>query len=129
MNTTLVRQAQKFLKKQGIKLSREQVYQKLVKEGFIDEYGNPTEWAIEQGLVKQQVTYPQGMEFKEDQDLDEVFSRMPPSAFNYSDNPDLSSIEIKPLIKAIKEALKDGNLSEQGCIRWTKVLRDAESRF
>lgn len=127
MNTTLVRQAQKFLKKQGIQLSREQIYQRLVKGNFIDKDGNPTQWAFEQGLVKQVITYPQGIQSQEDRDLDEVFSRMPPSAFNYSENPELSSIQTEPLVKAIKEALKDGNLSEQGRINWIKTLRDIET--
>lgn len=62
MNSELVADMQRDLKAHGINLSREQVYQHLVKYGFIDKLGNPTPWALERGFVTQIYDFPNGIE-------------------------------------------------------------------
>lgn len=130
MNSDLVKQAQKELKRQGIVLSREQVFQKLVKSNLIDKYGNATEYAVNNGLVAESYTFSKGMQelsdSQDEQDITNVLSRLPQGSINYSDDPNLSSIQRKPLIKAIKDALKDGSLSKQGRLKWKKTLADIE---
>ena len=60
--TPLVKSMQKDLKNKGFNLSLEQTYQKLLKANFINTEGEPTEWAIKNGYVGVEYTYPQGMQ-------------------------------------------------------------------
>jgi hypothetical protein len=60
--TPLVKSMQKDLKNKGFNLSLEQTYQKLLKANFINTEGEPTEWAIKNGYVGFEYTYPQGMQ-------------------------------------------------------------------
>ena len=60
--TPLVKSMQKDLKNKGFNLSLEQTYQYLLKANFINTEGEPTEWAIKNGYVDVEYTYPQGMQ-------------------------------------------------------------------
>ena len=124
--TPLVKEMQKDLKKQGYHFSLEQSYQHLLKANFIDADGQPTEWAIKNGYVGIEYSYPQGMPTQDESDILAVLGYLPQNAIHYSNYPDLSKIDKKPLIKAIKSALHDNVLSVDGCRKWKKVLLDLE---
>ncbi len=143
--TSLVKDMQKDLKKKGFKISLEQIYQKLVKANFIDVDGNPTKWAIENGYVGVEYSYPQGMQASQEQqdqadvlevlnrlpqsaDVLEVLNRLPQSTVHYDDVPDSSKIETQRIKKAIKSALNDDALSADGRKKWKNILKDIESR-
>lgn len=127
--TPLVKSMHKDLKKKGFNLSLEQTYQKLLKANFIDAGGQPTKWAIENGYVGVEYTYPQGMQANQDQaDIMEVLNRLPQSAIHYNDRPNLSGIDKEPLKKAIKQALHDKVISADGRKKWKNILKDIESK-
>ena len=125
--TPLVKDMQKDLKKQGYHFSLEQTYQHLLKANFIDADGQPTKWAIENGYVGVEYTYPQGMPTQDESDILTVLGYLPQSAIHYNDRPNLSGIDKKPLKKAIKQALHDDVLSSDGRRKWKKVLLDLEA--
>lgn len=125
--TPLVKDMQKNLKKQGYHLSLEQTYQYLLKNNFIDADGQPTKWAIENGYVGVEYTYPQGMPTQDESDILTVLGYLPQSAIHYNDRPNLSRIDKEPLKKAIKQALHDKALSADGRRKWKKVLLDLEA--
>ena len=124
--TPLVKSMHKDLKKQGYHFSLEQTYQHLLKANFIDADGQPTEWAIKNGYVGIEYSYPQGMQTQDESDILAVLGYLPQNAIHYSNYPDLSKIDKKPLIKAIKSALHNNVLSVHGCKKWKKVLLDLE---
>lgn len=125
--TPLVKDMQKDLKKQGYHFSLEQTYQKLLKANFIDADGQPTKWAIKNGYVGIEYTYPQGMPTQDESDILTVLGYLPQSAIHYNDRPNLSGIDKEPLKKAIKQALHDDVLSSDGRRKWKKVLLDLEA--
>ena len=124
--TPLVKDMQKDLKKQGYHFSLEQTYQHLLKANFIDADGQPTKWAIKNGYVGIEYTYPQGMPTQDESDILTVLGYLPQSAIHYNDRPNLSGIDKEPLKKAIKQALHDDVLSSDGRRKWKKVLLDLE---
>ena len=126
--TPLVKDMQKNLKKQGYHLSLEQTYQYLLKNNFIDADGQPTKWAIENGYVGVEYTYPQGMPTQDESDILTVLGYLPQSAIHYNDRPNLSGIDKEPLKKAIKQALHDKVLSADGRKKWKNILKDIESK-
>lgn len=135
MNTELVKQAQIMLNKLGMNVTREEAYQELLKQNFINIDGSPTQWALDNGLIGQVYRYefPNGLkktkmteEEAEDHDMHEVFSRMPKKAFINDRKNDDYLIDAPELIKAIKGALIDGNLTSNGRKKWQKVLKDLE---
>ena len=125
--TPLVKDMQKDLKKQGYHFSLEQTYQHLLKANFIDADGQPTKWAIENGYVGVEYTYPQGMPTQDESDILTVLGYLPQSAIHYNDRPNLSGIDKEPLKKAIKQALHDDVLSSDERRKWKKVLLDLEA--
>lgn len=125
--TPLVKNVQKDLKKQGYHLSLEQTYQKLLKANFIDADGQPTKWAIKNGYVGVEYTYPQGMPTQDESDILTVLGYLPQSAIHYNDRPNLSGIDKEPLKKAIKQALHDDAISINGRKKWKNVLLDLEA--
>ena len=127
--TPLVKDMQKDLKKQGYRFSLEQTYQHLLKANFIDADGQPTKWAIKNGYVGIEYSYPQGMPTQDENDILTVLGYLPQSAIHYNDRPDLSKIDKKPLIKAIKSAFHDDVLSSDGRRKWKKVLLDLEKKL
>ncbi|WP_278825970.1 hypothetical protein [Lactobacillus gallinarum] len=126
--TPLVKDMQKDLKKQGYRFSLEQTYQHLLKANFIDADGQPTKWAIENGYVGVEYTYPQGMPTQNESDILTVLGYLPQSAIHYNDRPNLSGIDKEPLKKAIKQALHDKVLSADGRKKWKNILKDIESK-
>lgn len=125
--TPLVKSVQKDLKKQGYYLSLEQTYQYLLKANFIDADGQPTKWAIENGYVGIEYSYPQGMLTQDESDMLTVLGYLPQSAIHYNDRPNLSGVDKEPLKKAIKQALHDDVLSSDGRKKWKNVLLDLEA--
>lgn len=125
--TPLVKSMQKDLKKQGYYLSLEQTYQYLLKANFIDADGQPTKWAIENGYVGIEYSYPQGMLTQDESDMLTVLGYLPQSAIHYNDRPNLSGVDKEPLKKAIKQALHDDVLSSDGRKKWKNVLLDLEA--
>ena len=125
--TPLVKSMHKDLKKKRFNLSLEQTYQKLLKANFIDADGQPTKWAIENGYVGVEYTYPLGMPTQDESDILTVLGYLPQSAIHYNDRPNLSGIDKEPLKKAIKQALHDDVLSSDGRRKWKKVLLDLEA--
>lgn len=125
--TPLVKSMQKDLKKQGYHLSLEQTYQYLLKANFIDADGQPTKWAIENGYVGIEYSYPQGMPTQDESDFLTVLGYLPQSAIHYNDRPNLSGIDKEPLKKAIKQALHDDAISINGRKKWKNVLLDLEA--
>ena len=126
--TPLVKDMQKDLKKQGYHFSLEQTYQHLLKVNFIDADGQPTKWAIENGYVGVEYTYPQGMPTQDESDILTVLGYLPQSAIHYNDRPNLSGIDKEPLKKAIKQALHDKVLSADGRKKWKNILKDIEAK-
>lgn len=127
--TPLVKDMHKDLKKQGYHFSLEQTYQHLLKANFIDADGQPTKWAIENGYVGVEYTYPQGMPTQDESDILTVLGYLPQSAIHYNDRPNLSGIDKEPLKKAIKQALHDDVLSSDGRRKWKKVLLDLKKKL
>ena len=126
--TPLVKDMQKDLKKQGYHFSLEQTYQHLLKANFIDADGQPTKWAIENGYVGVEYTYPQEMPTQDESDILTVLGYLPQSAIHYNDRPNLSGIDKEPLKKAIKQALHDKVLSADGRKKWKNILKDIEAK-
>ena len=126
--TPLVKDMQKDLKKQGYHFSLEQTYQHLLKANFIDADGQPTKWAIKNGYVGVEYTYPQGMPTQDESDILTVLGYLPQSAIHYNDRPNLSGIDKEPLKKAIKQALHDKVLSADGRKKWKNILKDIEAK-
>ena len=126
--TPLVKDMHKDLKKQGYHLSLEQTYQHLLKANFIDADGQPTKWAIENGYVGVEYTYPQGMPTQDESEILTVLGYLPQSAIHYNDRPNLSGIDKEPLKKAIKQALHDKVLSADGRKKWKNILKDIEAK-
>ena len=126
--TPLVKDMHKDLKKQGYHFSLEQTYQHLLKANFIDADGQPTKWAIENGYVGVEYTYPQGMPTQDESDILTVLGYLPQSAIHYNDRPNLSGIDKEPLKKAIKQALHDKVLSADGRKKWKNILKDIEAK-
>lgn len=126
--TPLVKDMQKDLKKQGYRFSLEQTYQHLLKANFIDADGQPTKWAIKNGYVGIEYSYPQGMPTQDESDILTVLGYLPQSAIHYNDRPNLSGIDKEPLKKAIKQALHDKVLSADGRKKWKNILKDIESK-
>lgn len=139
--TPLVKSMQQDFKNKGLNLNLEQTYQYLLKANFIDADGQPTKWAIENGYVGVEYTYPQGMpttngqsaddqqiEFTQDEnDILTVLGYLPQNAIHYNDRRNLSGIDKEPLKKAIKQALHDDAISINGRKKWKKVLLDLEA--
>lgn len=86
---------------------------------MIDQQGNPTKWAIEKGYIQE---VPTVKEPTSDKDLDNVFSRMPDSAFTWIESQGSYAMDTAELKKAILSALKDGSLSPTGRQHWLEVL-------
>ncbi|WP_278390562.1 hypothetical protein [Lactobacillus acetotolerans] len=123
---TLVEQSYEFMKQLKPSVTKQEVYLLLVENNMIDEDGHPTEFAIENHLVDVEKVPKLTPEQQKDQDIQQVFKYMRKENFKDADDPEDCYIEAKPLISAIKKALVDGSLSEDGRSKWSKVLKDLE---
>lgn len=135
----LVEQMYEFMYKIDKSLTKQDVYKKAIKENFIDEQGNPTKWALDNGLVseanaieearnKLNQINPQEIKDQVDADIDNVFRRMPESAFKWVESEKKYAMDQKELKKAILSALKDGSLSRVGRKHWLEVLANINSQ-
>src|SRR5699024_11131968 len=120
-------------------LTKQDVYKKAIEINMIDQQGNPTKWALDNGLVSEANTIeearnklnqinPQEIKDQADADIDNVFSRMPDSAFKWVESEKQYAIDQQELKKAILSALKDGSLSRVGRKHWLEVLADINSQ-
>ena len=123
---TLVEQSYEFMKQLKPSVTKQEVYLQMVDCDLIDEDGNPTEYAINNHLVEGKEESELTQEQQDDQDLRQVFKYMKEEDFKDADDPEDCYIEAKPLISAIKRALADGSLSEDGQSKWAGVLKDLE---
>lgn len=123
---TLVEQSYGFMKQLKPSVTKQEVYLLLVENNMIDKNGNPTKYAINNHLVEVKEAPKLTQEQQDDQDLQQVFKYMRKENFKDADDPEDCYIEAKPLISAIKKALADGLLSEDGRLKWSKVLKDLE---
>ncbi len=135
----LVEQMYKFMHKIDKSLTKQDVYKKAIEINMIDQQGNPTKWALDNGLVSEANTIeearnklnqinPQEIKDQADADIDNVFSRMPDSAFKWVESEKQYAIDQQELKKAILSALKDGSLSRVGRKHWLEVLADINSQ-
>ena len=115
----LVEQMYKFMHEIDKSLTKQDVYKKAIENNMIDYQGNPTKEAIEKGYIQE---VPTGKEPTSDKDLDNVFSRMPDSAFKWVESEGQYAMDQQELKKAILSALKDGSLSPVGRKHWLEVL-------
>ena len=124
---TLVEQSYEFMKQVKPDVTKQEVYLQMVQNNLIDEDGNPTEFAIKNHLVSVgQAPQPAQQLTQEDIDTQNVFKYINPNDVINADDPDKCQFKMVPLIKAIKQALKDGSLSAQGRKSWSKTLNDLE---
>lgn len=135
----LVEQMYKFMHKIDKSLTKQDVYKKAIEINMIDQQGNPTKWALDNGLVSEANTIeearnklnqinPQEIKDQVDADIDNVFSRMPDSAFKWVESEKQYAIDQQELKKAILSALKDGSLSRVGRKHWLEVLANINSQ-
>lgn len=135
----LVEQMYKFMHKIDKSLTKQDVYKKAIEINMIDQQGNPTKWALDNGLVseanaieearnKLNQINPQEIKDQVDADIDNVFSRMPDSAFKWVESEKQYAIDQQELKKAILSALKDGSLSRVGRKHWLEVLANINSQ-
>ena len=135
----LVEQAYQMMKQLNKNVSKQEIYKKLIEINMIDQQGNPTKWALDNGLVSEANTIeearnklnqinPQEIKDQVDADLDNVFRRMPKDAFKYLNEHDGYAINCRELNQAILSALKDGSLSPIGRKHWLEILADINSR-
>ena len=135
----LVEQMYKFMHKIDKSLTKQDVYKKAIEINMIDQLGNPTKWALDNGLVSEANTIeearnklnqinPQEIKDQVDADIDNVFSRMPDSAFKWVESEKQYAIDQQELKKAILSALKDGSLSRVGRKHWLEVLANINSQ-
>ncbi|WP_206193838.1 hypothetical protein [Lactobacillus johnsonii] len=129
----LVEQMYKFMRQAGMNVTKQDVYKKAIEANMIDQQGNPTKWAIEQGYIAEVPTAeeaqdklnkikPTAIRNQVDNDLNTVFHRMPKSAFIWIESEGSYAINQHELKKAILSALKDGSLSSTGRQHWLEVL-------
>ena len=123
---TLVEQSYEFMKPLKPSVTKQEVYLLLVENNMIDENGNPTKYAINNHLVEVKEAPKLTQEQQDDQDFQQVFKYMRKENFKDADDPEDCYIKAKPLISAIKRALADGSLSEDGQSKWAGVLKDLE---
>ena len=132
----LVEQMYKFMHEIDKNVTKQDVYKKAIEANMIDQQGNPTKWAIEQGYIAEIPTVNERQAklnktrstASSDKDLDAVFSRMPPSAFTWIESQGSYAMDTAELKKAILSALKDGNLSATGRKNWLKTLDEINLR-
>lgn len=129
----LVEQMYKFMRQAGMNVTKQDVYKKAIEANMIDQQGNPTKWAIEQGYITEFPTAeeaqdelnkinPTAIRNQVDNDLNTVFHRMPKSAFTWIESEGSYAINQQELKKAILSALKDGSLSPFGRKHWLEIL-------
>ena len=132
----LVVDAQKMMQEKGFHFTYAEMYNELLKNNFIDKKGNPTKWALENGLINQAFTYPNGISQNDIQatldelDLQEVLKRMPEDSFkpNPNDKEDVL-IDAHNLVHGIKQALQENAISAVNREKYKRILKQMEAQL
>jgi len=132
----LVVDAQKLMQEKGLHFTYDEMYNELVENNFIDKKGNPTKWALENGLVSQAFIYPNGVSQNdiqvglEESDFQEVLKRMPKDSFkpNPNDKEDVL-IDAHNLVHGIKQALQENAISTVNREKYKRVLKQMEAQL
>mgnify|MGYP005611978221 FL=1 len=132
----LVVDAQRAMKKRGLHFTYHEMFNELIKDNIIDKNGIPTKWALENGLVGQAFTYPNGISQNDIQasldelDLQEVLKRMPEDSFkpNPNDKEDVL-IDAHNLVHGIKQALQENAISTVNREKYKRVLKQMEAQL
>lgn len=131
----LVVDAQKMMQEKGFHFTYAEMYNELVKNNFIDKNGTPTKWALENGLVSQAFTYPNGISQNDIQanldeiDFQEVLKRMPKDSFIPTNDKKDVMINAHNLINGIKQALKENAISSLNREKYKRVLKQMEAQL
>lgn len=131
----LVVDAQKMMQEKGFHFTYAEMYNELLKNNFIDKKGNPTKWALENGLVGQAFTYPNGISQNDIQanldeiDFQEVLKRMPKDSFIPTNDKKDVMIDAHNLVNGIKQALKENAISTVNCEKYKRVLKQMEAQL
>ena len=131
----LVVDAQKMMQEKGFHFTYAEMYNELVKNNFIDKNGNPTKWALENGLVSQAFTYPNGISQNDiqanldDMDFQEVLKRMPKDSFIPTNDKKDVMIDAHNLVNGIKQALKENAISTVNREKYKRVLKQMEAQL
>lgn len=131
----LVVDAQKMMQEKGFHFTYAEMYNELVKNNFIDKNGNPTKWALENGLVSQAFTYPNGISQNDIQanldeiDFQEVLKRMPKDSFIPTNDKKDVMINAHNLVNGIKQALKENAISTVNREKYKRVLKQMEAQL
>lgn len=99
----LVEQMYKFMRQAGMNVTKQDVYKKAIEANMIDQQGNPTKEAIEKGYIQE---VPTVKEPTSDKDLDNVFSRMPDSAFTWIESQGSYAMDTAELKKGYSISFK-----------------------
>lgn len=131
----LIVDAQKMMQEKGFHFTYAEMYNELVKNNFIDKNGNPTKWALENGLVSQAFTYPNGISQNDIQanldeiDFQEVLKRMPKDSFIPTNDKKDVMIDAHNLVNGIKQALKENAISTVNREKYKRVLKQMEAQL
>lgn len=131
----LVVDAQKMMQEKGIHFTYHEMFNELSKNNVIDKNGNPTKWALENGLVSQAFTYPNGISQNDIQanldeiDFQEVLKRMPKDSFIPTNDKKDVMINAPNLINGIKQALKENAISSLNREKYKRVLKQMEAQL
>ena len=131
----LVVDAQRAMKKRGLHFAYHEMFNELIKDNVIDKNGIPTKWALENGLVGQAFTYPNGISQNDIQanldeiDFQEVLKRMPKDSFIPTNDKKDVMINAHNLINGIKQALKENAISSLNREKYKRVLKQMEEQL
>lgn len=131
----LVVDAQKLMQEKGLHFTYDEMYNELLKNNFIDKKGNPTKWALENGLVGQAFTYPNGISQNDIQanldeiDFQEILKRMPKDSFIPTNDKKDVMIDAHNLVHGIKQALQENAISAVNREKYKRVLKQMEAQL
>lgn len=131
----LVVDTQKLMQEKGLHFTYDEMYNELLKNNFIDKKGNPTKWALENGLVGQAFTYPNGISQNDIQanldeiDFQEILKRMPKDSFIPTNDKKDVMIDAHNLVNGIKQALKENAISTVNREKYKRVLKQMEAQL
>ena len=131
----LVVDAQKMMQEKGLHFTYHEMFNELLKNNVIDKNGNPTKWALANGLVGQAFAYPNGISQNDIQvsldesDFQEVLKRMPKDSFIPTNDKKDVMIDAHNLVNGIKQALKENAISTVNHEKYKRVLKQMEAQL
>ena len=131
----LVVDSQKMMQEKGIHFTYHEMFNELSKNNVIDKNGNPTKWALENGLVGQAFAYPNGISQNDIQvsldesDFQEVLKRMPKDSFIPTNDKKDVMIDAHNLVNGVKQALKENAISTVNREKYKRVLKQMEAQL